>query len=163
MNILLSLTICIAGIVAGYLAARFIQKRKTGEYEVIGRKILEDARKESDVVKREASIQAKDIVIQARNELEQECKEQKRPSFRTRKDDCPRKRRTLIRKWRPSTEREDEALGKKEKQVGSREVYLEGRIGETELVLKAAAGEAGRDSRGDVRGCEENAHAGDGR
>ncbi len=33
-------------------------------------------------------------------------------------------------------DRKEDELGKKEKQVGSREVYLEGRIGETELVLK---------------------------
>ena len=134
MNILLSLTICIAGIVAGYLAARFIQKRKTGEYEVIGRKILEDARKESDVVKREASIQAKDIVIQARNELEQESKSRK-AEFQNTERRLSQKEANLDKKMETLDRKEDE-LGKKEKQVGSREVYLEGRIGETELVLK---------------------------
>ena len=77
MNIIVTVVICIAGILAGYIASKLIQKKKVGEYQSVGRQILEEAKKEADVVKREASIQAKDIVIQARNELEQEVKAKK--------------------------------------------------------------------------------------
>ena len=74
----------IVALVAGFALAWFVQKKKIGEYEKIGRKILEDAKKEADVMTREASIQAKDIVLQARNELEQEVKARRleMPEFR---------------------------------------------------------------------------------
>jgi ribonuclease Y len=134
LTIIISLTICIAGILAGYLAARFVQKRTTGEYRAIGRKILDDAKKEADVAKREASIQAKDIIIQARNELEQEAKGRKAELQNTERR-LSQKEANLDKKMETLDKKEDD-LDKKEKQVGSREVYLEGRIGEYEVLLK---------------------------
>ena len=134
MTIIISLTTCIAGIVAGYLAARFVQKRKTGEYQAIARKILDDAKKEADVAKREASIQAKDVVIQARNDLEQEAKSRKAELQNTERR-LSQKEANLDKKMETLDKKEDD-LDKKEKQVGSREVYLEGRIGEYEVLLK---------------------------
>jgi len=134
LTIIISLTTCIAGIVAGYLAARFVQKRKTGEYQAIARKILDDAKKEADVAKREASIQAKDIVIQARNELEQEAKGRKAELQNTERR-LSQKEVNLDKKME-TLDKKEEDLEKKEKQIGSREVYLEGRIGEYEVILK---------------------------
>ena len=134
MNIIISLTLCIAGIVAGYLAARFVQKRKTGEYQAIARKILDDAKKEADVAKREASIQAKDVVIQARNDLEQEAKSRKAELQNTERR-LSQKEVNLDKKME-TLDKKEEDLEKKEKQIGSREVYLEGRIGEYEVILK---------------------------
>lgn len=134
MTIIISLTTCIAGIVAGYLAARFVQKRKTGEYQAIARKILDDAKKEADVAKREASIQAKDVVIQARNDLEQEAKSRKAELQNTERR-LSQKEANLDKKMETLDKKEDD-LDKKEKQIGSREVYLEGRIGEYEVILK---------------------------
>ena len=134
MIIIISLATCIAGIVAGYLAARFVQKKKTGEYQAIGQKILDDAKKESDVVRREASIQAKDIVIQARNELEQEAKSRKAELQNTERR-LSQKEVNLDKKMETLDKKEDD-LDKKEKQIANREAYLESRIGETELTLK---------------------------
>lgn len=134
MTIIISLTTCIAGIVAGYLAARFVQKRKTGEYQAIARKILDDAKKEADVAKREASIQAKDVVIQARNDLEQEAKSRKAELQNTERR-LSQKEVNLDKKME-TLDKKEEDLEKKEKQIGSREVYLEGRIGEYEVILK---------------------------
>ncbi len=134
MIIIISLATCIAGIVAGYLAARFVEKKKTGEYQAIGQKILDDAKKESDVVRREASIQAKDIVIQARNELEQEAKSRKAELQNTERR-LSQKEVNLDKKMETLDKKEDD-LDKKEKQIANREAYLESRIGETELTLK---------------------------
>ncbi|HBE44114.1 MAG TPA: ribonuclease Y, partial [Deltaproteobacteria bacterium] len=73
-TILLYIGIFIFAFFAGFLLAKLVQRKKIGEYEKIGKKILEDAKKEADVIIREASIQAKDNALQARNELEQEIK-----------------------------------------------------------------------------------------
>jgi ribonuclease Y len=61
----------------GFFLTKLIHQKKVGEYDKIGKKILDDAKKEADVVIREASIQAKDVVLQARNEIEQEVKARK--------------------------------------------------------------------------------------
>jgi len=133
LNILITLTICIAGIVAGYLAAKLVQKKKIGEYHTVGRKILEEAKKEADVARREASIQAKDIVIQARNELEQE--------VRNRKADLQSTERRLsqkesnIDKKMEGLDKKEEELAKRERQLAGRELYLEGKIGEYDRTI----------------------------
>ena len=134
MNITISIIICIAGLAVGYLASRFALKRKIGEYQAVGRKILEDAKKEADVAKREASIQAKDIVIQARNELEQETKG-KKAEFQNIERRLSQKESNLDKKMEQLEKKEDE-LGRKEKQVAGRESYLEGKAKEYDQVLK---------------------------
>ena len=134
MNITIYIIICIAGLAAGYVAARLVQKKKIGEYQAIGRKILEDAKKEADVAKREASIQAKDIVIQARNELEQETKS-KKTEFQNIERRLSQKESNLDKKMEQLERKEDE-LGRKEKQVVGRETYLEGKVKEYDQVLK---------------------------
>ncbi len=118
---------------AGFVLARFVQKKKIGEYEKIGKKILEDAKKESDVMTREASIQAKDLVLQARNELEQEVK--------TRRLEMQNSERRLsqkesnIDKKMDSLEKKEEELGKREKEVSSRQSYLDTKIRDYESYI----------------------------
>jgi ribonuclease Y len=134
LNILIYVLICIAGIVAGYLLAKFVQKKKIGEYQAIGRKILEDAKKEADVVKREASIQAKDTVIQAKNELDQEVRSRK-AEFQSTEKRLSQKESNLDKKADVLDKKEDE-LARREKGLTGRENALEGKIGEYDRILK---------------------------
>jgi ribonucrease Y len=134
LNIILYILIAVAGILAGYVSAKYLQKKKIGEYQAIGRKILEDAKKEADVAKREASIQAKDIVIQARNELEQEVKA-KRSEFQNTERRLSQKESNVDRKLETLDRKEDE-LAKKEKQIGNRETVLENKITEYDRILE---------------------------
>jgi len=66
LNIIITIITSIIALFVGFTLARFVQRKKIGEYEKIGKKILEDAKKEADVLVREASIQAKDVTIQAK-------------------------------------------------------------------------------------------------
>jgi ribonuclease Y len=134
LNTILYILICIAAIAAGYLLARYIQKKKVGEYQAIGQKILEDAKKEADVAKREASIQAKDIVIQARNELEQEVRG-KRAEFQNTEKRLSQKESNVDRKLEQLDRKEDD-LSRKERQIAGRETQLESKIGEYDAILK---------------------------
>jgi ribonucrease Y len=133
LNIILYILIAVVAILAGYVFARYLQKKKIGEYQAIGRKILDDAKKEADVAKREASIQAKDIVIQARNELEGEVKA-KRAEFQNTEKRLSQKESNLDKKMEMLDRKEDE-LSKKEKQIGSRESVLENKIADYERIL----------------------------
>jgi ribonuclease Y len=134
LNIIVTVVICIAGIVAGYIVAKLVQKKKVGEYQAVGRQILEEAKKEADVVKREASIQAKDIVIQARNELEQEVRG-KRAEFQNVEKRLSQKESNIDRKME-TIDKKEEDLSKKERQLANREGYLENRISEHDKAIK---------------------------
>ncbi len=134
MNIIVTVVICIAGILAGYIASKLIQKKKVGEYQSVGRQILEEAKKEADVIKREASIQAKDIVIQARNELEQEVKA-KKGDLQNVERRLSQKESNIDRKME-TLDKKEEDLGKKERHLVNREGYLENRIGEADKTIK---------------------------
>jgi ribonucrease Y len=133
LNIIVYILIAVVAILTGYVIAKYVQKKKVGEYQAIGRKILEDAKKEADVAKREASIQAKDIVIQARNDLEQEVRV-KRTEFQNTEKRLSQKELNLDKKME-LLDRKEEDLSKKEKQVSSRETVLDNKIAEYDHIL----------------------------
>jgi ribonucrease Y len=133
LNILLYILTAIAGILVGYVITRYVLKKKIGEYQAIGRKILDDAKKEADVAKREASIQAKDIVIQARNEVEQEVKT-KRVELQNTEKRLSQKESNLDKKTDVIDKKEEE-LSKREKQISSRETVLDNKMGEYDRIL----------------------------
>jgi ribonuclease Y len=137
LNIILIIVGCgigFAGLCCGYFLARFVQRRKIGEYEAIGRKILDDAKKEADVLKREALLQAKDTVLQARNELEQEIKS-RRAEIQNVEKRLSQKESNLDKKVDQLEKKEDE-VSKKERQVSSKEGQLDSKIKECDYLVK---------------------------
>lgn len=134
MNILYIILGCAVGVFLGYFLAKVVQRKKIGEYETIGKKILDDAKKEADVARREASIQAKDIVIQARNEIEQETKS-KRGEFQATEKRLSQKESNLDKK-NDLLEKKEEELTKKERSLSSRESNIENKIREYDHLLK---------------------------
>jgi ribonucrease Y len=134
LNTILYILICLAGIAVGYGLARYIQNKRIGEYQTIGKKILDDAKKEADVAKKEASIQAKDTVIQARSELEQEVRSRKNELQNTEKR-LSQKESNLDKKIEMLDRKEDD-LSKRERQIGNRETQLDSKIGEYDRILK---------------------------
>jgi ribonucrease Y len=126
----------IVALVAGFVLAWFVQKKKIGEYEKIGKKILEDAKKESDVMTREASIQAKDIVLQARNELEQETKA-RRLEMQNSERRLSQKESNIDKKM-DSLEKKEEDLAKKEREVSARQSQFDTKIRDYELLISQA-------------------------
>lgn len=120
----------------GFVLARFVQKKKVGEYEKIGKKILEDAKKEADVLTREASIQAKDLALQAKNELEQEIKA-RRMELQNAERRLAQKESSLEKKAE-LIEKKEEELAKKEKEVSGRQSYFDTRIKEQDALIREA-------------------------
>ncbi|MCX5805998.1 MAG: ribonuclease Y [Proteobacteria bacterium] len=132
-NIAINIIIAIVALFAGFVLARFIQKRKIGEYEKIGRKILEDAKKEADVLIREASIQAKDAAIQSKNEFEQEIKTRK-VELQNIERRLSQKESNLDKKIELIDKKEDE-LSKKDKEATNKHSQLDSKIREYETLL----------------------------
>ncbi len=123
-------------LIAGFALAWFVQKKKIGEYEKIGKKILEDSKKEADVMTREASIQAKDIVLQARNELEQEIKA-RRLEIQNSERRLSQKESNIDKKI-DGLDKKEEDLSRKEREVANRQSSLDAKIKDYDsLILQA--------------------------
>ncbi len=140
---ILTIVIFIVALIAGFTLAWFVQKKKIGEYDKIGKKILDDSKKEADVITREASIQAKDIVLQARNELEQEIKARRleiQNSERrlSQKESNIDKKIDGLEKKEEGLSNKEEGLSNKEREVAGRQSSLEAKIKDYEsLILQA--------------------------
>ncbi len=136
MNTILIIVTFIVAFFVGVGFSVFMQKKKVGEYEKIGRKILEDAKKEADVVVREASIQAKDLAIQSKNELEQEIKA-RRQELQNVERRLSQKESSLDKKMDSLEKREDD-FSNREKEVSRKQSALDNKMAEFEaLVAKA--------------------------
>ena len=133
MTTILSIIIAIAALFLGFTLARFVQRKKIGEYEKIGKKILEDAKKEADVLVREASIQAKDAAIQAKNELEQEIKS-RRIELQNIERRLSQKESNLDKKIDQIEKKEDE-ISRKEREVSGKHSNLDNKIKEYDALL----------------------------
>lgn len=132
-TLIIAILASIITFVIGFALARFVQKKKIGEYDKIGKKIIDDSKKEADVVMRESSMQAKDILLQARNEIEQETK--------TRRIEMQNAERRLsqkesnIDKKLDTLERKEEDLARKDKDLSSKNSQLEGKLKEYDRML----------------------------
>jgi len=134
-TIIVSAISFLVAVFIGFALARFVQKKKIGEYEKIGKKILEDAKKEADVMMREASIQAKDIVLQAKNELEQETKARRQELQNTERR-LAQKEGNLDKKMELIDKNEDD-LSKKDRETLQKQSLLDTKIREHEnLIIK---------------------------
>ena len=133
MNTLIYILIFVAALFLGFILARFVQRKKIGEYEKIGKKILEDAKKEADVLIREASIQAKDVAIQAKSELEQEIKARRLELQNTEKR-LSQKESSLDKKIDVIDKKEDE-LSRKEREIINKQTYFDNKIKEYDSLL----------------------------
>jgi ribonuclease Y len=123
-------------LIAGFALSWIVQKKKIGEYEKIGKKILEDSKKEADVMTREASIQAKDIVLQARNELEQEIKA-RRLEIQNSERRLSQKESNIDKKI-DGLDKKEEDLSRKEREVANRQSSLDAKIKDYDsLILQA--------------------------
>jgi len=133
INSIIIIAVAIAAIFAGFALAKLIQKKKIGEYEKIGRKILEDAKKEADVLVREASIQAKDAAIQSKNEFEKEIKARK-IELQNVERRLSQKESNIDKKIENIDKKEDE-LSKKEKELTNKHTQLDNKNREYETLL----------------------------
>lgn len=117
----------------GFILSKFVQQKKIGEYDKIGKKILDDAKKEADVLMREASIQAKDIVLQARNEIEQEVKN-RRIDMQNTERRLSQKESNIDKKL-DTLEKKEEELSRKDRELSNKNNQLENKIKEHESIL----------------------------
>ena len=117
------------GVIAGFLGRKFLAEAKLATAEANAKKIISDADREAENLKREAQVEAKDTVHTMRTEAERELK--------SRRSDMQRLERRL-RQREETLETKESEIDKRDKKIASWEEHLKSQ--ESKL-MKAAAEE----------------------
>ncbi len=117
------------GVIAGFLGRKFLAEAKLATAEANAKKLISDADREAENIKREAQVEAKDTVHTMRTEAERELK--------SRRSDMQRLERRL-RQREETLETKESEIDKRDKKIASWEEHLKSQ--ESKL-MKAAAEE----------------------
>lgn len=136
---------CIVVFAFGYFYRRYIAERKIKLAEQRAKEILEDAKKEQDNRRREARLEAKDLMYRMRQEFETETKERRQELMALerrliqKEENIERKASMLDKREREFSERE-RTLVLREKRLGSKEAELQKLLDEEKLRLQRMSG-----------------------
>src|SRR5208282_5416392 len=101
MNILAHLLVAglaiAIGFTAGFFYRKYVMDAHHESLEALGKKILDEARKEADIIKKESKLQAKDQQLQLKMNFEKETSE-RRQGLNQLERACSRKRNTWRRR-----------------------------------------------------------------
>jgi len=115
------------GVIAGFLGRKFLAEAKIATAEANAKKLISDADREAENIKREAQVEAKDTIHTMRTEVERELK--------SRRSDMQRLERRL-RQREETLENKESEIDKRDKKIASWEAHLKSQ--ESKL-MKAAA------------------------
>jgi ribonuclease Y len=122
------------GFLAGFFYRKYLMDSHIESLEVLGKKILDEARKEADNIKKEAKLQAKDLLYQLKQDFERETQE-RRQEFTLLERRFLQKEENLEKKAVLLDERENE-LTKKLKLVSQKEKTLTEKEEEYDRLLR---------------------------
>lgn len=114
------------GVVGGFLVRKYLSEARGATAESTAKKILADAQREVESIRREAEVEAKDKIFAARSDAERELK--------SRRSDLQRLERRLMQR-EESLEAKEKEADKKDKRLASREDHLKSQ--ESKLVKAA--------------------------
>ncbi len=118
MNIFIVVLSIVAGVGIGFLVTFSLSRKKLSNSESLSSRIVEEAKKEADTIKKEGILQARETLLKAKAESEKEVKERRQEL-----DGIERK----IRSKDELIDKRSEALAQKESQIESREKSLVGK------------------------------------
>lgn len=95
-TLLISVIAVLVGLAGGFLLRKLVAGTRIQADEKFAEKVLNDAKREAETIKKESMLQAKDYLYQARSDFEKESKE-KRLELQGIEKDLSVKRKTLIR------------------------------------------------------------------
>jgi len=90
--IIVALIAIIAGAAIGIVVRKKMLENKLDSAEDYSRKLILEASKQAETIRKEAQLQAKDKLYQMKLDFEDETKSRKR-MYRARKEDCSKKRK----------------------------------------------------------------------
>lgn len=115
-EIIIGIIAAVAGLAVGYIVRKTVGESKIKSAEDEAARIMEEATRNTDAIRKEAILEAKDEAYKIRNEAEQEVKE--------RRAELQRSEKRLIQK-EESMDRKYEALEQKEQSMQKTEAQIE--------------------------------------
>lgn len=106
----------IIGIIAGYFIRRYIGEGKINNAEELAKKIMEDAVRDGETIKKEHLLEAKEEIHKSRNEIEREIRE--------RRNEIQKLERRILNK-EETIDRKSESIEKKEELIAKKNLELE--------------------------------------
>ncbi len=122
-----ALAALVIGLVGGYVYRKRIAEAKTQQAEEAVRKMIDEAQRRAEALKKETLLETKEEVHQLRSDLDREMKE--------RRSELQRSERRLIQK-EESLDRKLDAAEKKEQQLNNGQRDLQKRRDELEVLFK---------------------------
>jgi ribonuclease Y len=116
----------VIGVIAGFLARKYMAEAKISSAEEEAKRVLQDAEKSSEAKKREALLEAKDEIFTMRNDAERDIK--------NRRNELQRFERRLLQREEQIDNRSDN-LEKKEKSISAKENEVQGLRSEAQKIL----------------------------
>jgi ribonuclease Y len=131
--VLLDCFTIVAGFLAGFFYRKLVMERNQVGLESLGKKILDEARKDAEAIKKEAKLAAKDQLLQMKMDFEKETQE-RRHELNQLERRLLQKEEHLEKKGDLLDER-DTDLMKKHKQVAQQEEELKGQMEKYQQLL----------------------------
>ncbi len=151
-NIVLILGSIIAGIILGYFSQKVISRKKLESSENLSSRIIDEARKEAENIKKESILQAKDYLLKAKTEFDRDTKERKaevdalEKRLRFKEENLDKRMDVLVQK-ETNIESRENALIQKESQLSEKHSRLDKLIDEQRQKLEKIAGISSEDAK----------------
>lgn len=134
MYLIPALVAVIAGVAAGYVATRILDKSRIQSAKIDAVDLIRTAEKEAETIRKEALLQAKDKLFQAKADLENEIRE-RRAELSARESRLLKKEENLERKT-SQLESKEAGLAKYEKEIDAGHKRAKDKEKEAELLLQ---------------------------
>ena len=125
MEVIIGIVALVAGVAVGYIVRKSVGESKIKSAEAEAARIMEEATRNTDAIRKEAILEAKDEAHKVRTEAEQEVKE--------RRAELQRTERRLVQK-EESLDRKYELLEQKEESLQKNELQIEKIKTETQAI-----------------------------
>jgi ribonucrease Y len=123
MDIIIAVVSAVVAFVIGYFIRKTLAESKISSAEVAAKKIVEDASRNAEAIKRESILEAKEETLKLKNEVEKENRE-RRNELQRQERRILQKEETLDRKM-DSIEKKEENLSKKEADLDNNRAKLD--------------------------------------
>jgi ribonuclease Y len=135
----------IIGFAFGYLLQRILIRKKVESSKKLSARIIDEARKEAENIKKESILQAKDYLLRAKSDFDRDSKERKAEldalerRIRSKEENLERRMDLLVQK-EGNLESREKGLAHKETQLSEKHGKLDGMIEEQRKQLEKIAG-----------------------
>jgi ribonuclease Y len=142
----------VIGVLAGFYLRRMIIESRIDSVENLAKKILDEARKDAEAVKKETALQAKDQLFQMKVEFDKESKE-RRSELNTlekrllQKEEHLEKKISVLDVKEAELSNRQKAIEALDKEIKEKDAYYQGLIQEQRLNLERLAGISSEEAR----------------